>query len=562
MQIQPIFLTVGNLLAGRLFRIPQYQRAYSWGSKQRHDLFDDILKVRASGNDASHFMATVVGLRRDKMRIAADEFIELEIVDGQQRLTTLITLLKATSKNLSASIRDEEKIREDLNSLLVKGDDLSLLLLQTNHDSSHIFSNYLRDGTVPDDSSVLTAADKNLLDAIRECETFVARWREDGDLISLVALIRNQLSLIFHEIEDEGLVYTVFEVLNSRGLDVTWFDKLKTFLMAIVFETGEPDVRGATLNELHNIWREIYRTIGLRQNLNKETLRFAGTLRAKNIPSRPLAEEAAADELTEWTGRTSKGVVRCSHWILDVTKAEDKLLSQWRLRAPTHIVQARLAAIAILLRQFPSNVERKILNEWEKVTFRIYGLMGNDARTAVGDYVRLAWRITNEDLPPDQIAAALSRLGQQYPIEEAVAELVNSDCYNSWTEELRYFMFRYEESLAVAAGQKINESQWNKIWRDEPAKSIEHIRPRSRGSDDPKTSAVYVHRLGNLTMLPPGVNSKLQDDDPLDKRETYLSCGLLGTIEVAKMLSSGKWNRSAVETREKKLIEWARKEWS
>ena len=123
--------------------------------------------------------------------------------------------------------------------------------------------------------------------------------------------------------------------------------------------------------------------------------------------------------------------------------------------------------------------------------------------------------------------------------------------------------FRYEEALAESKGQKLNESQWNKIWQDEPSKSIEHIRPQSFGSDDPKTSGVFVHRLGNLTMLPPGVNSKLQDDDPRDKAKTYKSCGLLGAIEVAELIQTGKkWNRAAVERREKILVEWARKEWS
>jgi len=48
MDIQPRHITLGELLYGQLFRIPQYQRAYSWGSKQRKDLFEDFLS-RAAG---------------------------------------------------------------------------------------------------------------------------------------------------------------------------------------------------------------------------------------------------------------------------------------------------------------------------------------------------------------------------------------------------------------------------------------------------------------------------------------------------------------------------------
>jgi Protein of unknown function DUF262/Protein of unknown function (DUF1524) len=560
MQIQPQFQSIGNLIAGRLFKIPEYQRAYSWQSKQREDLFQDIEKVYLSGAD-SHFMATIVGLRRKKLRIAADEFIDIEVVDGQQRLTTLTILLKAISKRLAEV---EPKRAEEIDSLLVKGDDLSLLLLQTNHDSSHIFVDYLRDGTLPGNKPLQTSADHNLVKAIAECEAFVENWvtKPNRTFIDLFGIIKNRLSVIFHEIEDEALVYTVFEVLNSRGLDVTWFDKLKSLLMAIVFEHADHGSRGDTVAELHYLWTEIYRTIGLRwQNLNRETVRFAGTLRVSKSPNRPLGEEDAVQVLSDSCANEPKKVVDCTKWLLRVTQAEARILGDHRLRAATQIVQARLAAIAILLRKFPEPAERKILKVWESVTFRVYGLGGRDSRTKVGDYVRLAWRVTNENLPAEEIINELKAIGQDFPIETVVGELQNKDCYQGWTEQLRYFFFRYEEYLAKEAGQVLNETQWNHIWADEPSKSVEHIYPQSKGSENPATKGIFVHRLGNLTMLPPGVNSKLQDDSPKDKASTYNSCGLLGAIEVGKAIKTEKWDRAAVEKREKRLIKWAASEW-
>ncbi len=560
MQIQPQFQSIGNLIAGRLFKIPEYQRAYSWQSKQREDLFQDIEKVYVSGAD-SHFMATIVGLRRKKLRIAADEFIDIEVVDGQQRLTTLTILLKAISKRIAEV---EPKRAEEIDSLLVKGDDLSLLLLQTNHDSSHIFIDYLRDGTLPGNKPLLTSADHNLVKAIAECEAFVENWiaQPKRKLLDLFGIIKNRLSVIFHEIEDEALVYTVFEVLNSRGLDVTWFDKLKSLLMAIVFEYGDKGSRAETVAELHTLWTEVYRTIGLRwQSLNRETVRFAGTLRVEKSPNRPLGEEDAVQVLGDSCGNEPKKVVDCTKWLLRVTQAEARILGDHRLRAATQIVQARLAAIAIILRKFPQSEEKRILKVWENVTFRIYGLGGRDARTKVGEYVRLAWRVSNENLSGDAIIGELTAIGQEFPIDTVLEGLKNADCYQGWTEKLRYFFFRYEEHLADEAGQVLNATQWNRIWADEPSKSVEHIYPQSKGSQDPNTKGIFVHRLGNLMMLPPGVNSKLQDDSPKDKAATYNSCGLLGAIEVGKSIKAEKWDRNAVEKREKRLIKWAATEW-
>src|SRR5205085_10998223 len=93
--IQPQYLPLAKLFDGRLFRIPEYQRAYSWQSHQRNDLFSDIEKTHAKGADEGHFMAAVVCLRRAKESLGTDEFHVMEVVDGQQRLTTLIILLNA-----------------------------------------------------------------------------------------------------------------------------------------------------------------------------------------------------------------------------------------------------------------------------------------------------------------------------------------------------------------------------------------------------------------------------------------------------------------------------------
>lgn len=141
MSIKPDYLTLNSLLQGRLFRIPDYQRAYSWRTKQRHELFGDIKKLAESTDgERHHFMSTIVCLKQNVVEeVGSEEFGIFEVVDGQQRLTTLIILLKAIAKNL-----EDRKEAEKLNELLVK-DDHRLILLQTNHDNSHIFYSYYRD---------------------------------------------------------------------------------------------------------------------------------------------------------------------------------------------------------------------------------------------------------------------------------------------------------------------------------------------------------------------------------------------------------------------------------
>ena len=552
MQLNPLHLKVATLLQGRLFRIPEYQRAYSWGTRQRTDLFNDILEVHRSGRD--HFMATIVALARDTRTIGADEYRTVELVDGQQRITTIIVLLKAIEKALSIEDASQRKVKRETQELLVKNDEHSLILLQTNHDSSNVFTNYIRTGDI-DSKSATTAAETNLVLAARECEAFVRVWSKDKTLIDLIATLRNRLSMIYHELSDEATVYRVFEVLNSRGLDVKWIDKLKSQLMALIFEHVEGGTRAEAVREMQVVWEGIYRTLGLRSELGDEALRFAGTWVLESRPNRIISQEDAAAELTRFAGTELKSIAGVGARLKAVVEAVNELDGSVRLRAVTRIAHARFVATAILLRKFDSVTQGRLLGAWERVTFRIFALGGADTRHKVGDYVRLGFEIVQNSLSPEKIVTCLTALGEEYSIVKVLAEIDWSDCYNGWSEELRYLLFRYDEHLSSKAGEKLNVGQWNKVWADEPARSIEHIQPQS-------SEKGYVHHLGNLTMLPPGVNSSLKDKPPKGKARIYKDCGLKATIAVGNAIDHGVvWNEKTVLARAAEIETFVREEW-
>ncbi len=552
MRLNPQHFTVAKLMQSRLFRIPDYQRAYSWQKRQRADLFEDIREVHRTGRD--HFMATVVGLARDTRSIDADEFSVVELVDGQQRITTLVILIKAIEKALDADDQSEGKVRDDLRRLLVKGDDHNLVLLQTNHDSSDVFASYVRDGEIRKDA-IITAADGNVVNAAVECEAFVARWKSVGTLIELVATIRHKLSMIYHELDDEGTVYRVFEVLNSRGLDVRWIDKTKSQLLASIYEYVDKGSRSDGLHEMQNIWKDVYRKLGLDDGLGDEALRFAGTWSEETRPNRVLSEQDASAALLKAAGTKLATIVKAAAWLkLVVAKVVD-LHNDQRRAAVTRIGQARFLAIAIMLRGFDEQTERMLLGAWERVTFRIFTLAGKDSRTKVGDYIRLGYDVLKNEMEADAILASFAELAEGFDIDDIIDENTWDEWYGGYNEEVRYLLFRYEEHLALESGVKINESQWAKVWATDPAKSIEHIMPQSSGKG-------YVHGLGNLTMLPPGVNSSLKDKPPEEKAARYEECGMNATVAVGRAIQNGtNWNKDAVRERAAKIEVFVRAEW-
>ncbi|MBI1928929.1 DUF262 domain-containing protein [Candidatus Poribacteria bacterium] len=564
MDIQPRYLTLADLLAKRLFRIPRYQRAYSWQRKQRNDMFDDISSIRRK-QDSFHFMATVVGLRRETKTIVTDQYSVVEVVDGQQRLTTIVLLLKAIEKKLARSLPEEDRLARELKELLVKQDNVSLILLQTNHDRSHYFVNYLRLGACSPVREARTLADYELLSAIHQCESFVDTW---NDRIELLRIIKNQLTFIFHEIDDEAAVYTVFEVLNNRGLHVSWLDRLKSMLMSVVFEHSKGNA-DEHIEELHQIWGTIYETIGLRQGLSTEALRFGATLKSPSRISKPFGEEKAVESLIDMCNNNAFKAIEISNWLLKVTLAVDKFLEDTKgsREAVTKISHARLA-VAIILRGFSPDEETYLLNVWENTSFRVFGLCRKDARTGVGDYVRLAWdTLNNARLNADTISGKIRNIseGKEHSIDWGLLQLENENCYEGWEDELRYLLFRYEEHLAKQQGQTFSNEQWNRIWEASAAQSIEHILPQSKGSQErlkPGQEGVFVHRLGNLLLLPPGLNSELNDLDPTAKADSYLQTGLLQCGDVAKTIKRDGWSAKQVEERERQLLEWVRSTWS
>ena len=552
MQLSPQHLTVAHLMQSRLFRIPDYQRAYSWGTRQRSDLFEDIRETARSGRE--HFMATVVALALEKRLIEADEFNVVELVDGQQRLTTLVILFKAIEKAFGEDQETGTNIRNDLRRMLVKGDDHNLVLLQTNHDSSDVFASYIRDGEIRSDS-IVTSADANVINAAEECEAFVADWKMTDGLTDLVATIRHKLSMIYHELNDEGTVYRVFEVLNSRGLDVRWIDKTKSQLMASIYEYVEPGSQVDGLREVQNLFKDVYRLLGLDNHLGAEALRFAGTFSSDKPLNRVLNEQDASAALLQAADKRLKTIVRSATWLKTVVGKVVDLHNDQRRAAVTRISQARFLAIAIMLRGFDEETERNLLGAWERVTFRIFTLAGKDSRSKVGDYIRLGYSVMKEKPDAEEIEGKIKALADGFDIDTIIDDETWEDWYGGYNEEVRYLLFRYEEHLARESGATMNESQWAKVWAADPARSIEHVMPQSSGKS-------YTHSLGNLTMLPPGVNSSLKDRPPSDKAAKYVKCGMQSTLEIGHEIKNGlKWDKKAVRARASKIEEFVRNEW-
>ena len=101
--------TLQALFKNRAFVIPDYQRGYAWEKDQRQDLLNDLEDLHQVGQDKVHYTGTVVLHRgaHESKSISGAIYDIVDIVDGQQRITTLIVLLHCVITALAA-VEDEE----------------------------------------------------------------------------------------------------------------------------------------------------------------------------------------------------------------------------------------------------------------------------------------------------------------------------------------------------------------------------------------------------------------------------------------------------------------------
>ncbi len=576
--IQPEFKPLIVILSDKLFRIPEYQRHYSWQSRQRHELFEDIKKLELARNkydERTHFMATIVCLKtKDKEQVGSNTFYIYDVVDGQQRLTTLVILLKSISLKLESEQQLDEA--KELNKLLVK-DDGRLIILQNNHDNRLILRNYLKDGKKPEVSSIKTTVDENISQAIKDCEKFVTAH---PDAVNLIALVKNYLYFIFQSLEDKGAVYTIFEVLNSRGLDVDWLDKCKSLLMGLLYEYASSpesnDLFSQHLNELHGYWSDIYREIGLQNIPGHEIIRFAATLKEESGAGRPLSAEDTLEFFKNDCVKLSGNdliinkIIENTVWLKEITSCLSRLYADKRRNAVTDITQARLLAVAIMLRKDLREEERdKLLEQWERTSFKIFGLFRKDALTKVGEYVRAAKKIRKgANATVDDLLNSISGIGSDFPIEAAVEELNKHDFYSDWQKELRYFFFRYEEYLSKTNDTQLNQILWNEIWESNPNNTIEHILPQDKTNSGWSYIAEtkhkeLLHSIGNLCLLSPRLNSEASNKCFEDKKEVYKKANLthLKAIVFDNGVERHVWDEDAINNRRECLIQFAIDQW-
>ncbi len=243
-----------------VFEIPKYQREYTWGSREWEALFDDITE-----NDDGYFLGSIICINSATDSINAPKF---EVVDGQQRLTTLSLFLAALYTVLN-DYKDEldEDQQSDILQLKRK-----LVLKKTQSDIRVVpqvqgsnRDDYLgllsKIGIISKKASPKFAGLRRIEKAYNYFKKRIINSIEISDE-KVVVLFRildkvNSAILVMIEVTNHSDAYTLFESLNNRGTPLTSVDLIKNLLLA---QLDASDANN--LDYYFSIWSDIINDLG------------------------------------------------------------------------------------------------------------------------------------------------------------------------------------------------------------------------------------------------------------------------------------------------------------
>lgn len=279
-------LSVRDLLIRNQFRIPDYQRYYAWGPVQVGEFLDDVDNIIESGG-TKHFLGamTMVRNKKDKNK--------MDLIDGQQRMTTLFiflyVLLAQFKSERFASLVQQKRITTIEERLALQNDDGAVTesRLTLGIFNADFFKQFIVEGynLSDDEQEQIVATYKSthrfsqneaIYDAYHQIRLTIEDHLDccpsDKDayeyLKAVMVAILDYVEVVTMVVGDESDAFLIFETLNDRGLALGAVDLIKNKL----FQTCA--LHNEDFNTLKDNWEKMCNAIEKKDNLAKYLLHF------------------------------------------------------------------------------------------------------------------------------------------------------------------------------------------------------------------------------------------------------------------------------------------------
>ena len=579
------------------FIIPENQRGFSWRKQHAKALLDDLELMGGK----SHYMGTIIvtsagqefDFQDDKSRDYIKGFI---LDDGQQRLTTFLLLIHSLANRFDAIGESKNQHAVELNSYLCYWHDGQHLRIQNQQEDLQQYLRYLMLNKARPSSKTSPML------ALHEVHRFFNNFVEEFDLEGLIEWklrITAQAKFILVNLAEQNIDrYLAFDAINSRGLPLTEFDKVKNFCALLVnrrsglkdlkpeeswykalealehYEVTNRKGESTFIAESHAVFFDD--RVGT-DNIHKDFVtRFSKLLTSDdgNLENDLKNYVKTWTKFSEAFGFTISPKRKTKSPGKATTEATDWLTNIDHMNLPGI---TRTILCAGLLSYSKADFEK--LAKWcEIYTFRVHGLAQRRTDKNAQGIVALAHSILFKNIPLVKAGEQLCKwLDEIAPLKTAFNFLADGGVKYYFDAKMKgwghcyYFLYQYEISTIHGGASPIS-------WEDSKEKqksSIEHILPqthRDRGWwqtewPDENEADQWKHRLGNL-VLTNGNSTLGQKPFPHKLNDNtagyfYDHNSATNSEKLVTRYSDGsKWLKGNILKREFDLVKFALNRWS
>lgn len=581
-------LRIDNIFNGKtFFSIPDYQRSYAWEEKQLRDFFEDYMN---NYNSQEYYYGTILlqMTKKDKKEFC-------DIVDGQQRFTTLIIFMKCLISRLSSIEYDETAM---LYKHFIKNGDLCILKLQA--DDNDFFSTVILDDKKA--SETKTPAQKRLLYAKAFFEDKI-KCCSDEQIEELLDRVCSTNVLIYL-IQDSIEAAMIFETTNDRGKSLTNLKKTKSFLMyKASLCLDEPEqILGKIQSRFSEVYRDFESMISLNIGVDENSV-----LQYNYIAYEKWKTDSSIKEYTRYMeyfkntveelARNSNGAKEdkplLSDYIENYTYNVQQSFSAYKsmyegryLEFMDIIALDRTASSMPLLikcyRYDETNDKSKfriICRLCEIFSFRVYVIFDKMANKLQSKWYSLARDFDgNFKNASDEIIAMIKDVESDDAFIQALT--APDFCTKYSSPEKNYFYWKYENYLRRTEQPVATPMTHEDLRQKENKKlvmTIEHIVAQSNSGEKSKviTDALkidvgsvevfdekYLNSIGNLTLDPQSANSSKGKKDVDEKNSKYFAkAPYKCQNELEEFMIDDVWTLESIKKRKAKLLTFAKELW-
>ena len=614
--------SLSEIFNNRIFRIPDFQRGYSWEERQLDDFWEDLQNLHPN---KIHYIGLLtvepinnsdiqnVEKWKDDLWLLKKGMTAYYVIDGQQRLTTLIILLHEILRTFSEyeGINFGSK-SEWTERFLYRSFNQIYKSFVFGYEKDNPSDEFFKTRILEQESSAADKYPETLYTAnLMFAKEYFAKKlknlsRERKEEIFDKAV--NKLKFNYYEIDDSLDVYVTFETMNNRGKDLSHLELLENrliYLSTLLHESD--DTKSRLRKDINETWKTVYEYLGKNKEnpLDDDVFLFNHwimyytydrsqsdvyadfLLKRKFTAKNVLNGLLTINDIKDYIDSLAKCVKKW-YYIYNIEQSDysERIKEQIQKLDRVGMGAFPPMIMAVFTKESREDLIWDFLDACERFNFLVFAISHRSSNTQNSNIYRMTREYYMGDTDIVTITANIDFLtdGEDenyyrgwFDLERFrnhIKELFlknEKDGFYSWNG-LRYFLYEYELFLQNNANTKVRWEDFSKRSKED---TIEHIFPQSATSEywkehfghlKPSEKRLYLNSLGNLLLLSRSKNSKLQNFDferkkclkNKDGKDIGYYNGSYSEIEVSKQT---EWTPEQIKERGLLMLQFMEDRW-